>query len=1163
MSDKTDNNSFTKQDHTEELLATSGIKSRKKRKMITYSIIAVLLICIGIGSVLIFSSGIDVFSSNTQVTVTFDSTGGSEIESQTVPKGEKLTEVGTPSRNGSVFLGWYYEEAPVNAYSEDDVFSEDTTLYAGWYEPEMEVDKAEYIKDCDSNLSFVVHSEAALTPDNLADYIDFSVSGIEDGKTLSVKQQDEGYLLYSENGFTPGNTYSIEILDTKTVSFVKAGEENVSGLGITSYNFTVYRENANNVVKKVEPKLLSSDDISDLVTAGEVADGETGNENDNGKTIYRAALVNEEGDYQVGDIMSLGNGEEDTAENQYYKVVKVTKNKTGIYLDLILPNMDEIYSELDIYYSGDAVGFEEDKEIDKDEIERSLQTSLKNSPGYDYVCTAVAKSIKASPTLLKTVKGLDINSQKRFENISIGTLKDLLKSVKFNVEIGSTIDDVGKTNGCYGKINFTTGDIKLKLDDNVTLTIKLSMAEDITTTIYGWTKLDEWKIYTDQGAHLKNVFTTKFSAVISTSSGTTNISDELQKLIDSQSNDKTADIVNDMNNENFFKDLDYVKILSKRLGEKTVTIYEILSIQFTLDFNVSLGARAGLDLDFSSTEVRRIGMYNLDYSSGEKKRTQMKSYNTRLYTEINFSATLKGQIGIRAGFEAGVNFSVLHLNDVFNFGFSAEIGAYEEISGYLRFDYNYKKTTDDESSNMSLAGGLKSETGIYLSLGFTWNTFGWKGNVIIAEMKFPILTIGALEFASEFKEPISAATFNTTSYNIKNSGDANLLALKYIDISGGANGVTINVKPAPLSDDYLFYSIQDQTGKGGKDDLKYVHVNPDNGMVTIADNAPDRLDFTVAVQYKKGCSLFTEKLTPMTKQINLTYMKYKVNDSTKKYTATFYLPDESVIEQKQYYVGQVPVPPAEDTYEEKFIYAKYKIRDWSKPWKEGFKAIYEDTAYNLDCELNYKNINFYGEVYNETSGQYQYGLIATVPTLCGDMPMPPSLEDTDVPGWEFLGWSPELSKVQNDSNYTAMYRQDPNYCFCNFYANGNRILYGLVKIGDTPVAPDMSQYNTDDQKFAGWWPSLGPTSDDYQTYTAVFRKYVIVTFKDMDGKGSQKNGFWREKHPKHRRRRMSLKAKRIITSTISSTGKPRMGRKLIRCTKTPSIRRYMISIILK
>ena len=129
------------------------------------------------------------------------------IESQTVPKGEKLTRVESPIRQGYMFAGWYYEDAPVNGYKKEDIFLKDTTLHAAWYQPEMKVDKAEYIKDCDSDITFVIHSEALLTQGNLAEYVRFSSADFEDGKTLSVKRQNDDYLLYSQDGYTPGNTF--------------------------------------------------------------------------------------------------------------------------------------------------------------------------------------------------------------------------------------------------------------------------------------------------------------------------------------------------------------------------------------------------------------------------------------------------------------------------------------------------------------------------------------------------------------------------------------------------------------------------------------------------------------------------------------------------------------------------------------------------------------------------------------------------------------------------------------------------------------------------------------------------------------------------------------------------------------------------------------------
>ena len=1094
MPEKSDrNNDYLEQNRSKgDAGASDSEKQKRKKVVILVCLIAVVLAVIGIGCVYLFNAGLGIFSTNAQVTVTFDSTGGSAIESQTILKGEKLTEVGSPARSGYVFAGWYYEEAPINAYSEDDAFSEDTMLYAAWYEPEMETDIEEYIDDCDSDITFIVHSNVEIADDNLTDYIGFSCLNGEDGRTLSVQAQDDGYLLYMEDGFTPGYTYSIEILDTKTVYFIKAGNEYVSDQAVNTYNFTIYRDNVNNVVMKADPKLLSTNDVSEFEEAGEVADGETGNENDNGKTIYHATLVTDGGDYQVGDIVSLGSGDVDADENQYYKVIGVVNNDSDCYLDLITPNLGDVYSELEVYYSGDAVYFENvEKSEETRAIEQNMQTSLKESEGYNYVCRSIADGVLNSPTLLKTVSTMSHESQKQFAELSAEDLVELFKNVRLSLTIQRTKDELDNENGVHGNISFTTGNIDIKLDENIKLTLNLSMENDITAVEQGFISNNaDLSLNIYEWIEMTNKCSITFNAVISTTGGNTiNITEEIQNLIDSQSDDKTQEVVDSLNSENFFgDDLSYVTILEQELAKQTVSIYHVLTIEFKLNFHVDIGMRVGLTLNFENTEVRMIGLSNIEAITGQ---SGMATVNERLSSHTSFSAILKGQVGIRAGFKAEVNFSLVHLNPVANFGFTADLGVYEEISGFVRFDY-------DSDTGMLVSGGLKSETGVYVELEFVWCLFGIDGGVSIAEMKFPILTIGSLEFASEFNETESAVTFNTTSYNLKSSEDTDLLKLKYINIDTSGGAATINIKPASLSGDYAFYLAQDTTGKGSKDDLKYVTVDDETGMVTIADGAPDRLDFTVVVQYTKGCSLFSNDTELITKNINCTYMKYEVTNSTQKYMATFYFPNGSVMEQKEYYVGQVPVPPAEDMYEDLFILSEYTIVDWTKPWQENIAAIYEDTSYHLNYELNYKDITFYGDVYDADTGTYQYGVIAVVPTLVGAVPVAPEVTDAKL-GWEFYNWSPELRDVQTDYSYTAMYMQDPDYCLYHFYVNGNSISSGFVKIGDTPVAPDMSAYNTDDQKFVGWWPSVGATSSNYQTYYAVFKKYVNVTFKDADG----------------------------------------------------------------
>ena len=66
-------------------------------------------------------------------TVTFDSQGGSEVDSQTVAAGERLIEPTTPAKEGAAFTGWFKEAACTTAWNfNKDVVTENLTLYAGW-----------------------------------------------------------------------------------------------------------------------------------------------------------------------------------------------------------------------------------------------------------------------------------------------------------------------------------------------------------------------------------------------------------------------------------------------------------------------------------------------------------------------------------------------------------------------------------------------------------------------------------------------------------------------------------------------------------------------------------------------------------------------------------------------------------------------------------------------------------------------------------------------------------------------------------------------------------------------------------------------------------------------------------------------------------------------
>ena len=74
---------------------------KEKKKMMIAIVLIVLL------GILIFA--IVVSSKGNSIKVTFDSHGGTEVESLKIKKGEIIEEPEKPSKEGYEFIGWYYD----------------------------------------------------------------------------------------------------------------------------------------------------------------------------------------------------------------------------------------------------------------------------------------------------------------------------------------------------------------------------------------------------------------------------------------------------------------------------------------------------------------------------------------------------------------------------------------------------------------------------------------------------------------------------------------------------------------------------------------------------------------------------------------------------------------------------------------------------------------------------------------------------------------------------------------------------------------------------------------------------------------------------------------------------------------------------------------------
>ena len=110
----------------------------KKKPLIILiaAILAVAIIaaaCVIIVSV-INEKGSSGKSKKSTCTVTFESNGGSEVESQKIKKGETAAYPLPPEREGYQFLGWYSDDELTELFDFSKPINRSCTLYARWFD---------------------------------------------------------------------------------------------------------------------------------------------------------------------------------------------------------------------------------------------------------------------------------------------------------------------------------------------------------------------------------------------------------------------------------------------------------------------------------------------------------------------------------------------------------------------------------------------------------------------------------------------------------------------------------------------------------------------------------------------------------------------------------------------------------------------------------------------------------------------------------------------------------------------------------------------------------------------------------------------------------------------------------------------------------------------
>jgi len=101
-----------------------------------------------------------VVEEDKKYTVSFDSNGGSKVNSQTVLEGQNANKPKDPNRDCYLFVGWYTNKKLTNKYDFSTPVTEDITLYAKWkYDEKCNL---KYTVSFDSNGGSKVNSQTVL-----------------------------------------------------------------------------------------------------------------------------------------------------------------------------------------------------------------------------------------------------------------------------------------------------------------------------------------------------------------------------------------------------------------------------------------------------------------------------------------------------------------------------------------------------------------------------------------------------------------------------------------------------------------------------------------------------------------------------------------------------------------------------------------------------------------------------------------------------------------------------------------------------------------------------------------------------------------------------------------------------------------------------------------
>ena len=774
--------------------------------------------------------------------LTFVTDGGTEIEPRTYFEGEEIGTLPVSYKNGFSFGGWYYDAEHSHSVGKQDNIEYSLTVYARFSEKSETIRKLTSVKNV--SLSPVVEVKTdgvVLHNDNISDYISFVSSSGEKIGLICRPSENGAFVVEPNKNLSEGMTYSAKTLSSLLKFVAVDGNDTESADEVT---ITTHKEEKEVVEKKPSVHLTSSELAKWEEKVYVYMDA--GLEKDVNRIVART-----EKEIKAGSIVTVG--EKPTAQDADYicKVISVKKEKMQYVvgsdikegefyiLDVVTPNVDDVYYDIDIYgekqtqlegvinISAETIA----ENVEKNEGIVMLKNAVRNAVAQSHTVTDYTNTLteKEKAAVVAAIAGFEFQKPKVKIDIT-GTV------LAFEIELGGEIQVK----------NFKVG---------VSVTIKNRTQVDYRYTICksGLVTLNPllW-FYTDIKVDLTNDFsislaaTAEFADAKDDVHGIVDITDEVEYVMDiaKDGQNKFAEAIT---GSPLWDDdeLEYVDIFSIPLGQIPLPV-PVVSLM--LEFNVvgSLGARAGLYVEFSHHYVETTTLTNGISAAGENGKPVMynefKFMRNTSANEIDLSITLKGQVGFRCGLEAKLSLSVLKLNNVAAVYVSFRFGPYIELSGLVSFRYSYDAV--NKISETHLYGGMYLEVGLFVNAKIGAKFLVYDLNTDIFDKKIPLYGVGdrliPLGFVEKQNSPDDPYVIASRYGGVRMNG----VQMKYLDIVTGeevVDNALRNRYGAQLWYEFEFVDAPDYQTKNYED-----YVTIDGGTIYISKKYPYKtLNFVV------------------------------------------------------------------------------------------------------------------------------------------------------------------------------------------------------------------------------------------------------------------------------------------------------------------------------